>query len=130
MFVLVFLAPLYLLAQNTIGKSKDQIRNIIQSNPNFKLSSGNNCDTMKFTQGMQTIFFYKNDTCYSQTSILPLKYMKDIVEKMTTDSYKKINENVWIDPKETMKVVIKIDNNRKICSVETTVYDKAVKNSN
>jgi hypothetical protein len=130
LFLFVFLTPLYLLAQNTIGKSKDEIRNIIQSNPNFKLLPGDNCDTLKFAQGMQSVFFYKDNMCYRSTSILPLAYMNDVIEKMTTDSYKKINQNVWVDSKETMKVEIKVDKNKKLCVVETTAFDKAVKNPN
>jgi len=58
---------------------------------------------------MQTIFLYKNNLCYSSTSILPLQYMDVMVEKMTTDSYKKIKDNVWVDAKETIKVEITID---------------------
>jgi hypothetical protein len=50
----ITLSPFCLRAQNaiTIGESKEDIRKIIQSNPNFKLIAGDNCDTLVFTQGM------------------------------------------------------------------------------
>jgi hypothetical protein len=45
---------------------------------------------------MQAIFLYKDNICYKSRSILPLQYMTDVVNKMTTDSYKKIKDNIWI----------------------------------
>ena len=120
----VILVPFCLRAQNTIGKSKEEIRKIIQSNPNFKLLAGDNCDTLDFTQGMQAIFIYKNDTCYKSTSVLPLKYMSSIVEKMTTDSYKKINDNIWVDSKETIEVSIIVNKVKDVFFVTTTSYEK------
>ncbi|WP_428328865.1 hypothetical protein [Mucilaginibacter sp.] len=103
-----------LLAQTTIGESKEEIRKLIQSNPNFKLLPGDNCDTLNFAQGMQAIFLYKNNICYSSTSVLPLKYKNDIIEKMTTDSYKKINDNTWIDNKKTIQVTVSVDKKKAL----------------
>lgn len=118
------LFPICLMAQNTIGESKEDIRKIIQSNPNFKLLTGDNSDTLVFTQGMQAIFDYKNNICYKSISVMPLKYMSAIVEKMTTDSYKKINDNTWIDNKETLRVTIVVDKIKGVCFVTTTSYEK------
>ncbi|MDB5134177.1 MAG: hypothetical protein JWP37_780 [Mucilaginibacter sp.] len=126
----ITLSPFYLRAQTTIGESKEDIRKIIQSNPNFKLSAGDNCDTLVFTQGMQAIFEYKNNICYKSTSVLSLKYMSAIIEKMTTDSYKKINDNTWVDSKETIKVAITVDKIKSVCFVTTTSFEKDKINSN
>ena len=120
----IILAPFFVKAQNTIGKSKEDIRKIIQSNPNFKLLAGDNCDTLDFTQGMQAIFDYKNNICYKSISVLPLNYMSSIIEKMTTDSYKKINDNTWVDSKETIKVSVVVDKTKGVCFVTTTSYEK------
>ncbi len=118
--------PLFLQAQTTIGKSKDGIRKIIQSNPSFKLLAGDNCDTLVFAQTMQTIFSYKDNICYKSVSVMPLEYMPDVVQHMTEDLYKKIKDNVWIDAKETIKVQITAD--KKNCFVETTFFDKSAQN--
>ncbi|MEZ2334030.1 hypothetical protein AB6735_00285 [Mucilaginibacter sp. RCC_168] len=120
----ITLAPFFLRAQNTIGKSREEIRNIIRSNPKFKLLVGDNCDTLVFAQGMQAIFEYKNNLCYKSISVLPLQYMPSIIGKMTTDSYKKINDNTWIDSKETIQVAITIDKKRGVFIVTTTSYEK------
>jgi hypothetical protein len=120
----ISLFPLCLRAQNTIGDSKEDIRKLIQSNPNFKLLAGNDCDTLVFNQGMLAIFDYKNNTCYKSISVLPLKYMSVIIEKMTTDFYKKIDDNTWIDSKKTLRVKIVVDNIKSVCLVTTTAYDK------
>jgi hypothetical protein len=125
-FLLVILACSKLFAQNavTIGQSRDYIKKMVQSNPNFKLSSGKNSDTLNFTQGMKAIFLYKDNVCYSSTSVLPLKYESALTEKMTTDSYKKVNDNTWVDSKETIKVVITEDKAKGVCFVTTTANDK------
>ena len=120
----IALGPFCLRAQNTIGKSREEMRNIIRSNPNFKLLVGDNCDTLVFAQGMQAIFDYKNNLCYKSISVLPLQYLSSVVEKMTTDSYKKIDDHTWIDSKETIQVVIAIDKNKGVCIVTTTSYEK------
>ena len=127
-FLFVFLYHSNLFGQNTIGESKEEIRKLIQSNPNFKLLQGDNCDTLDFTQGMQAIFLYKDNICYSSTSVLPSKYQNAIMEKMTTDSYKKINDTVWIDPKETIKVKVVVDKNKGLCFVTTTSFNKTTHN--
>jgi len=120
----IILVPFCLSAQNTVGKSKQDIRKIIQSNPNFKLLAGKDCDTLDFTQGMQAIFDYKNDICYKSISVMPLKYMSSVTGKMTADSYKKISDNTWIDSNETIKVFISIDKIKNLCFVTTTSYEK------
>lgn len=122
--LLGFLDRSHLFAQTTIGESREDIRKLIQSNPNFKLLPGDNCDTLSFTQGMQAIFLYKNNICYSSTSVLPLKYMNAVTEKMSNDSYKRINDNTWIDPKETIKVAVTINKIKSVCFVTTTFYEK------
>jgi hypothetical protein len=50
--------------------------------------------------------------------------MSAVVEKMTTDFYKKINDNTWIDSKETIRVSITFDNTKGVCFVTTTSYKK------
>ena len=132
LFILIVLtmSSLGLRAQNTIGETKEDIRKIIQSNPNFKLLAGDKCDTLVFTQGMQAIFNYKDNICYKSISIIPLKYMPSVIEKMTTDSYKKINDDTWIDPKETIKVMIRVDKIKSVCLVTTTSYAKTKTNLN
>lgn len=122
--LIITLSHFCLKAQTTIGKSKEEIRKIIQSNPNFKLLAGDDRDTLDFTQGMQTIFDYKNNVCYKSISVLPLKYMSSIIEKMTTDSYKKINDNTWVDPKNMIKVSVMVDKTKDVFLVTTTSYEK------
>jgi hypothetical protein len=60
----LFTAPLYLSGQNlTLGKTKDEIRDIVRTTPTFKLGTGENSDTLSFQAGMQTIFYYKGNLC-------------------------------------------------------------------
>lgn len=122
--VIILLIPFCLKAQNTIGKSKDEIRNIIKSNPNFKLLTGKDCDTLVFTQGMQTIFDYRDNLCVKSISILPLQYMSALIQKMTTDSYKKTNDNTWVDSSENIRVSIAVDKSKGTCSITTSSYQK------
>ncbi len=122
--LIITLFPVVLKAQSTIGESKESIRKIIQSNPNFKLKAGENCDTLVFTQGMQTIFNYENNVCYKSISVLPLKYMSAIIEQMRTDSFTKVNDNTWVGPKETIKVEITVDKVKGVCFVTKSAYDK------
>lgn len=122
--------PVVLKAQSTIGESKESIRKIIQSNPNFKLKGGENCDTLVFTQGMQTVFNYQNNICYKSTAVFPLKYTSLIIKQMETDSFKKVNGNTWVGPKGKVKVEITVDKVKSICFVTKTAYDKNKINSN
>jgi len=114
-------APVCLLAQDlTVGKTREQVRHIIQSNPAFKLLPGKSCDTAIFQAGMQTVFYYKNNICYSSKSILPVMYINDVIQKMTTDSYTKIKDNVWQDAGKRIEVVVTMDKVNNKCIVVTT----------
>jgi hypothetical protein len=113
--------PSCLLAQDlTVGKTREQIRHIIQSNRAFKLLPGKSCDTVVFQAGMQTVFYYKGNVCYSSKSILPVMYMNDVIQKMTTDSYIKIKDNVWTDAAKRIQVVVTMDKVNNKCIVVTT----------
>lgn len=127
--LIITLSPVVLKAQSTIGESKETIRKIIQSNPNFKLKAGENCDTLVFTQGMQTVFLYDNNVCYKSTAVFPLKYVPLIIEQMETDSFTKVNENTWVGPKEKVKVEITVDKVNGVCFVTKNAYDKNKINS-
>jgi hypothetical protein len=71
---------------------------------------------------MQAIFLYKDNICYKSRSILPLQYMTDVVNKMTTDSYKKIKDNIWINLEET--IMVEVDKDKDKCIVVSTFYNK------
>jgi hypothetical protein len=123
---LLLAAPVCLLAQDlTIGKTRDQVRHIIQSNPAFKLLPGKSCDTAIFQAGMQTVFYYKDNVCYSSKSILPVMYMNDVIQKMTTDSYTKIKDNIWRDAAKRIEVVVTMDKVNNKCIVVTTKIGNA-----
>jgi hypothetical protein len=131
LILLLFLyAPMCLPAQAlTIGKTRDQIKDMVKATPAFKLHSGESCDTLVFQMGMQTIFYYKDDICYSSKSILPVMFMNDVVQKMTTDSYVKVKDNVWRDAGNRIEVVVTVGNATKTCTVVTTrIDDTAIKN--
>lgn len=121
LFALLFTIPLYLKAQDaTLGKSKEQIRALIKPNGGIILLKGNDCDTLTLQGGLKTFMYYKDDVCYASKSIIPLKYLTMIVEKMTTDSYKKVGENEWVNHSETVKVNITILKTEDQFIVETS----------
>ena len=129
LLILLFIAvtPFWVLAQTTIGKSKEELRKIIQSDPNFKIATGIESDTLSLQPGMQSIFFYKHDTCYRSKSILPLQYMSAVTDKLTQDSYKKIKDNIWTNAIETIQVEVVVDKINDRCTVETTAFDRSKK---
>jgi hypothetical protein len=48
--------------------------------------------------------------------------MTDVVNKMTTDSYKKIKDNIWINLEET--IMVEVDKDKDKCIVVSTFYNK------
>lgn len=111
LFILLFVltASFDLKAQDaTIGKSKDQIRALIKPNSGINLLQGSDCDTLTMQGGLAIFMYYKNNICYASKSIMPLSYMNMVTEKMTTDSYKKLTEDTWINNSQTVKVKITV----------------------
>ncbi len=107
LFILAFSAPLLTKAQDqTLGKSREQIRAIVNQSEGIKLLKGSNCDTLVLEGGLKSFIFYKNDTCYTSKSFLPIKYLDIIITKMKTDSYQQIGENTWLNLNRTVSVQI------------------------
>jgi hypothetical protein len=126
---LILITPYCLKAQGTtLGKTKEQIRAMIDPNNGIKLSKGDNADTLSMQGGLQIIMYYKNDICYSSKSVMPLAYKDMVVKKMTADSYKKVKENVWIHPSGTVKVEIVVFKEKNIFTAETSQVDNSAPN--
>jgi len=122
--MLICLAPCCLRAQDsTLGKTKDQIRAMVKPYPTIKLAPGDNADTLTMQGDLKTIVFYKNNVCYSSESILPLKLMDMVTQKMTKDGYKKVKDNVWLSPSGVIKVVLIADQKNNVFITETTRAD-------
>ena len=99
-----------LLAQAlTIGKTRDQIRDMVRATPTFKLGTGENSDTLNFQAGMQTIFYYTDNVCNGSRSRFPLIFKDMIIKKMSDDGYVKVGDNVWTDSKKRVRIVITED---------------------
>ena len=119
--MLICLVPCCLRAQDsTLGKTKDQIRAMVKPYPAIKLSPGNNADTLTMKGDLKTIVFYKNNVCYSSESILPLKLMDMVTQKMTKDGYKKVKDNVWISANGALRAEITVDEKNNVFITETT----------
>lgn len=122
--MLICLAPCCLKAQDsTLGKTKDQIRAMVKPYPSIKLSPGDNTDTLTMQGDLKTVVFYKNNVCYGSESILPLKLMDMVTQKMTKDGYKKIKNNTWISASGVIKVELTIDEKTNHFITETTRAD-------
>jgi hypothetical protein len=122
--MLICLVPCCLKAQDsTLGKTKDEIRALVKPYPAIKLAPGDNADTITMQGDLKTIIFYKNNVCYSSESILPLKLMDMVTQKMTKDGYKKIKNNVWISPSGVIRVELTVDQKANSFITETTRAD-------
>jgi hypothetical protein len=55
---------------------------------------------------------------------MPLTYMNMITEKMTTDSYEKLDRNTWINHSKTVKVKITVLKDKDQFVVETSPVNK------
>lgn len=120
----ICLIPFCLKAQDsTLGKTKDQMRAMVKPYPGIKLAPGNNADTLTMQGGLKTIVFYKDNVCYASKTIMPLKLMDMVTQKMTKDGYKKIKDNVWISPSGVIRVEIKVDNSTDEFITNTTRAD-------
>lgn len=123
--MLICLAPCCLRAQDsTLGKTKDQIRAMIKPYPAIKLAPGDSADTLTMQGDLKTIVFYKNNVCDSSKSILPLKLMDMVTQKMARDGYKKINDNAWVSPSGVIKVALTVDQKNNQFITETTRADE------
>jgi len=123
LLILAFLLiiPFCLKAQDeTLGKSRAEIRALIGPNSPIKLSKGDICDTLTLQAGMQLFMYYKNDTCFKSVSIMPLKYESYVTDKMTKDSFKKISDNVWINASGKVRLEITVDKEKDEFYVETS----------
>ena len=127
--ILIVITPCCLKAQGTtLGKTKEQIRAMIDPNSGIQISKGDNADTLSTKDGLQIIMYYKDNICYTSKSVMPLAYLDMVVKKMTDDSYKKVNENVWINPGGTLKVEIVVFKEKNIFTTETSEVNSNVKN--
>ncbi len=127
--ILIVIIPLCLKAQGTtLGKTKEQIRAMIDPNNGIKLSKGDSTDTLSMTGGLQMIMYYKDNVCYTSKSVMPLAYRDMIIKKMTDDSYKKVNDNLWINPSHTVKVELVVFKEKNIFTVETSEINGNAKN--
>lgn len=104
----------------TLGKSRTEIRDLVQSNSAIKLSQSSDCDTLSMKGGLKTMMYYKNDVCYASKSIMPIAYMDMVTEQMTKNLYKKLKENTWTNPAGTVKVEITIDKGNNCFTVDTS----------
>jgi len=119
--ILICLAPFCLKAQDsTLGKTKDQIRAMVKPYPAIKLAPGDNADTLTMQGDLKTIVLYKNNICYASRSILPLKVLDMVIQKMTKDGFKKVKENEWISSSGAIKVVFIPDQKPGHFITETT----------
>jgi hypothetical protein len=117
-------APLFLFAQDlTVGKTRDQIRDMVRATPAFKLATGESSDTLNFQAGMQTIFYYKDNVCYSSRSRFPLIFKDLIIKKMSDDGYVKVGDNAWTDSKKRVRVVVTEDHANNFGYSEATRLD-------
>jgi hypothetical protein len=122
--MLICLVPCCLKAQDsTLGKTKDQIRAMVKPYPAIKLAPGDTADTLTMKGDLKTIVFYKNNVCYSSESILPLKLMDMVTQKMAKDGYKKVKDNVWISANGVIKVALKVDQKNNVFITMTTPAD-------
>jgi hypothetical protein len=122
--MLICLTPCCLKAQDsTLGKTKDQVRAMVKPYPAIKLAPGDTADTLTMQGDLKTIVFYKNNVCYSSESILPLKLMDMVTQKMTKDGYKKIKANVWVSPSGVIRVELSVDQKTNHFITETTRAD-------
>ena len=118
--LLGFVTHTCLFAQSTIGKSREELTKITNTNTNIKLLKGVDTDTLNFLGGIQSIYYYKKDICCSSKSTLPSKFEAPMVDNLKTDNYKKLNNNTWVSPAGNIKVVFKEDKTKGIFTILTT----------
>ncbi|QKJ31119.1 hypothetical protein HQ865_15600 [Mucilaginibacter mali] len=104
----------------TLGKSRAEIRELIQSNNAIKLTKSTDCDTLSMDGGLKTMMFYKNDVCYASKSVMPMKYMDMVTEQMSKSQYKKLNDTTWTNQAGTVKVEITVDKDKNCFTVNTS----------
>jgi len=120
-FIIICLIPCCLKAQDsTLGKTKDQIRAMVKPYPAIKLARGEDADTLTMQGDLKTVILYKNNVCYASRSILPLKVLDLVTQKMTKDGYKKVKDNEWISGSGAIKVVLTTDQKTGHFITETT----------
>ena len=127
-FITVVLLALvyYVKAQDhTLGKSKNEIRSMIRPNTGISLLKGSRSDTLTMNGGLQIVMYYKNDTCFTSKSTIPLSLQSLITEKMHT-GYKQVKENTWISPSGLVKVQLTISKEKHQLYIETTLVSDTI----
>nr|WP_067058023.1 hypothetical protein [Mucilaginibacter sp. L294] len=125
-YILIIATTNFVKAQDpTLGKSRDEIRNLIKPNTGINLLKGNNTDTLTMDGGLRIVIYYQNDTCYTSKSTMPLSLLSMVTDKMKT--YKKVKENMWISPSGIVRVEVTITKNEDNFYIETSYANKEAK---
>ena|ERR1700729_4056890 len=122
---IVLIAPQILKAQGPgVGDSKAKVREMLKSHPEDKLSAGARVDTINSPGGVQDIFFYRNDICYSSKMTIPIMFLEPMKSRFNDKTiFRRINDSVWVNIKGTKRVEIINANDKTHIVVRNSIID-------